>query len=398
MTFDGATTVYNSQGHSVRHIGEPYLEEMITVELEEIDDLKVRGRLEKEEVGQKVDALLRGLRAVPQMAGSTSYPRIVAGLSGGVDSAVGVALLALAYGKDKILAVNMPSQFNSEKTIDAAEKIAAALDIAYMSVPIGDLVAFKEAHLKKFDAMGFSLTSNAQGNLHARTRSMDILSELAAAHGALYPSFGNKLEVAVGYATLDGDCRGAIAPIADCDKVDVFKIATYLNAEVFGKEVIPMSLIPDELFRFEEGKIAPTAELDVAQIDPMKFGYHDALLRMMMNFRPTSSEEIAEMFVSGELHSRVGEMLGQDEEYGCQLLKRWGVDEPEAFVDDLDWFSRLIDSNVFKRVQSVPTIIVTKTAYGFDRRESIMAYRKSGKMNAQEHKIRPMKRYKEGIA
>src|SRR3989338_1208542 len=237
-------------------------------------------REEKPRIAQKYDAIIEGIRHVRDMLDSEAHPKFVIGLSGGVDSAVVAALLADALGPEKLLGVNMPTRYNSIMTRNSAMHVAEKLGIAYATIPIEKMVEVNEMLLNAVDAdgRGRKLSEFNLENVQAKIRGTSILSNLAAMHGALFTNNCNKLETALGYATLYGDIGGAIAPIADLTKAEVFEMARYINA--MRGEVIPEILLPDELYRFD-GKIAPSAELKNAQIDPMKFGYHDRLLEAM---------------------------------------------------------------------------------------------------------------------
>jgi len=201
-------------------------------------------------------------------------------------------------------------------------------------------------------------------NVQAKIRGTSILSNLAAKYGGIFPNNGNKLEIALGYATLYGDWGGAISLLGDLTKTEVYELARYLNERVFEREVIPALLIPDALFRFRPDQIAPTAELKDNQIDPMKFGYHCALLEAMTDYKKKSPEDVMRWFLDGTLHLHLG--------IEHELMVRWGVHRAEEFLTDLDWFSRSIRNAVFKRVQSPPIIVTSKSAYGYDIRESIL--------------------------
>ncbi len=161
--------------------------------------------------------------------------------------------------------------------------------------------------------------------------------------------------------------NGAIAPIADLTKVEVIALARHLNANVFKREVIPNNLLPDELWRFGAGGVEPTAELRGKQIDPMRFGYHDALVEAVTDFRKTNPETVVRWYLEGTLHTHLG--------IPAALLTRWHLDEPQTFIEDLEWFFGQVRRNVFKRVQSPPIIVTSKSAYGYDIRESIGADR-----------------------
>ena len=125
-----------------------------------------------------------------------------------------------------------------------------------------------------------------------------MLSGLAAKYGLVFTSNGNKTEVALGYATLYGDVSGAVAPIADLYKVQVFALARFLNESVYGRSVVPENLL--------DGSVVPSAELSEAQDvtqglgDPIKYGYHDAVLRQFIEYRRHSSD-LLQWFIEGVL-------------------------------------------------------------------------------------------------
>jgi len=276
-------------------------------------------------------------------------------------------LLTIAVGKEKIVGINMPTRYNSSKTINAARHVARALDISYAEVPIEDLVSINEEILEELDLDGSTkLTSLNKENIQAKIRGTCMLSNIAAKYHALFTSNANKLEVALGYATLYGDVVGAVAPIGDLTKEEIFQMAQYLNKEVFRREVIPEKLIPDELFRFRDDQIQPSAELKDNQVDPMKFGYHCRLIEALTDYRKKSPQDVLKWYLQGSMEKNL--------EVSTQLLERWNMDNPREFVKDLEWFSRGIATSVFKRVQSPPIIITSKSSYGYDIRESMLPY------------------------
>ncbi len=376
ITFDGGSTVYNSQGVSVQLSKAGYEEELLINDTEEIYLASSAVRTEKSYIAQKLDALLAGIKHLKNLQKlSTEEIKFMIGLSGGVDSSVVAAVLCLAAGKENVIGVNMPTEFNSKSTKDAARQVAEQLGITYFEIPIADLTKINEKLLDGNGGNGtLKLNSLQKGNLAAKIRGTNILSNLAARYQAFLTNNGNKLEVALGYATLYGDVNGAIAVIADLSKPEVFALGKYLNEEIFKREVIPNKLFPDHLFRFAEGQIVPSAELEENQIDPMKFGYHDALLMLMTDYRKRSAEDFLLLFKEGTLTKYLEQVLqpiiGCSPGYGLALMQRWGVDDAEKFIADIEWFFSLVQRSVFKRVQAPPIIITSKTAYGYDLRES----------------------------
>ncbi len=386
ITFDGGSTVYNSDGEPIILNSAQYEQELIIVESSDFEKAPVE-RTEKPMIAQKYDAIIAGIRHVKETTRSDEQPRYVIGLSGGVDSAVVAALLTKAVGAGKVLGVNMPTRYNSEKTQNAAARIAEKLGIAYVTIPIEELVEVNVKLLNAVDAdgTGRKLSEFNLENVQAKIRGTSILSNLAAMYGALFTNNGNKLETALGYTTLYGDVGGAIAPIGDLTKTEVFELARYLNEEVFHDEVILGMLLPDELYRFGKEQIQPSAELKNNQIDPMKFGYHDALLAAMTDFRKKGATDVMRWYVEGTLEEHLG--------ISTELITRWGIDEPAEFLRDLEWFASKTDEAVFKRVQSPPIIITSKSAYGYDIRESILLHENTLEYERLKAGVLTMERY-----
>lgn len=388
VTFDGGSTVYNAQGEATQLAQEPYNETLMMVDTDVLCDPEKQGDLRKQDrpkkplIAEKYDAIIRGIRALKDVRGGDELPRFVIGLSGGVDSAVVCALLVKALGANRVVAVNMPSKFNSEATKGAAAAVASALGVAYYQVPISDMVGAVEASLRDhfFAQVGRDLKGLAKENVQAKIRGTDVLSNIAGNENWLFTNNGNKLEIALGYATLYGDVGGSIAPIGDLLKTEVFEMGRYLNQSVFCREVIPESLLPDALCQFSEDQIKPSAELEHDQEDPMKFGYHDALLALIANYQKWSEEQVIVAYQAGTLHREIGQALGGDAQFGLALMQRWQVDLAENFVQDLRWFFSTIDKNVFKRVQAPGIVITSKSAFGYDIRESMLPYYESPRL------------------
>jgi len=305
------------------------------------------------------DAIVTGLRHLDHVRGHDN--RYLIGVSGGIDSSVVACMLHLAFGPERVFAVNMPTRFNAGVTRENARALCAALGVDYLSCPIEDLYRALSARIRnvEFTREGGDYTRLVDENLQARIRGSDLLAGIAAKCGLVFTNNGNKTEVALGYATLYGDVNGAVAPIADLYKTQVFALARHLNDAVFGREVIPRNLV--------DGVTVPSAELSDAQDvtrglgDPIKYGYHDALLRQMIEYR-RHPLDILEWYESGELLERIG----WEDEARFQAY----FPEPRAFVEDLEWVERQVRVNCFKRIQAPPIIVLSKRAFGFDLRES----------------------------
>jgi NAD+ synthase (glutamine-hydrolysing) len=129
-----------------------------------------------------------------------------------------------------------------------------------------------------------------------------------------------------------------------------------LNERIFEVEVIPQSSIGLE--------IVPGAELEYQQNNPLKIGYHCALIEAFMDYKPKSAEDIMQWYLDGTLEDNLG--------ITTQLIRDHRIHHPEEFIRDLEWFNSQVQKSVFKRIQGQPIILLTKTAYGYDRRESIL--------------------------
>lgn len=366
VTFDGATTVYNHDGLPLLLTEQSYKEELVIFE----DTLFAKApvvRKEEPKMQRKFEAIAQGIRHMELLKPSHIPLQFVIGLSGGIDSAVVAALLTLVCGKENVIAINMPSKYNVDKTKNAARQVAERLGIEYQVVPIQQLYDQQETLFNALDkkympAERVKALSNE--NIQAKIRGTSILSNFAGRYGRFFSCNGNKLEIALGYTTLYGDVNGALAPIGDLTKSEVYEMGRFLNQEIFGEEVLPSVLFPDHLFRFDDRWIVPSAELKNNQVDPMKIGYHCALLEAFTDYIRKTPEAIMEWYLEGTMEKNLG--------IPRELIQRWGVDDPQTFVSDLEWFSSSIQKNVFKRIQAPPIIITSRSAYGYDHRESML--------------------------
>jgi NAD+ synthase (glutamine-hydrolysing) len=194
------------------------------------------------------------------------FNKFIIGLSGGLDSAVVAVLAVLAVGKENVICINLPSEFNSNATQKLAFKIANNLDIEFRIHSIQNMVGkFKELLGKNIDIE----------NLQPRIRGL-ILQTVASAEKGVVLSCSNKSELMTGYFTYcSADDIGAIAPIGGLFKTEVYKLAEYINAE-FG-DPIPSELIPNVWG--ELPLIKPSAELKEGQFDPFDYYKDDEILK-----------------------------------------------------------------------------------------------------------------------
>lgn len=387
VTFDGGSTVYNKNGKPVLFAAKPYQEELLVFEDSIVKQNPVE-RNEGSEISQKFDAIINGIKHMKTFKRDTEPLQFLIGLSGGIDSAVVASLLTIACGRENVIAVNMPSKYNQGKTKDIAERVANALGIEYISIPIDPLVSVHSDVFEKLDKKFEPATWSADlsnENIQAKVRGTSILSNFAGRYNRFFTCNGNKLEIALGYTTLYGDVNGALAPIGDLTKSEVYALARFLNEEIFRETIIPPALLPDELFSFDGQWVIPSAELKKDQIDPIRFGYHCALLVVFTQYMHSTAEDICEWYLQGTMEKNLGISRG--------LMVRWGMDDPNTFVEDLEWFVATIQKNVFKRVQSPPIIITSRSAYGYDIRESILPPMTTSRYKALKAEVLKKEKY-----
>jgi NAD+ synthase (glutamine-hydrolysing) len=193
-------------------------------------------------------ALSLGVRDYVRKCG---FKSVLVGLSGGIDSALVAAIAADALGAENVLGVAMPARYSSSGSLTDAERLAKNLGIRHEILPIEPVFNAVEAQLQKLFAG--TKPNEAEENIQSRLRGVTLMA-LSNKFGALVLTTGNKSEMAVGYCTLYGDMNGALGPIADVLKTDVYKISRWVNRE---REIIPA----DSLTK------PPSAELRPNQTD-----------------------------------------------------------------------------------------------------------------------------------
>jgi NAD+ synthase (glutamine-hydrolysing) len=249
---------------------------------------------------------------------------VVLGLSGGIDSALTLALSVDALGADNVHAVMMPSEFTADMSVNDAREMANTLGVKYSEIAIKDLLDNYLSVLKpQFGDLPFDATEE---NLQARIRGM-LLMAISNKFGSIVVTTGNKSETAVGYCTLYGDMAGGFALLKDVPKTLVYRLSHYRNSL---SNVIPERIITRP----------PSAELRPNQLDQDSLPPYDVL------------DGIIEGYVEDDLG--VDEIVGQ----GYSII-------------DVQRVISMIDRNEYKRRQAPVGVRITHKGFGKDRRYPI---------------------------
>lgn len=352
LTFDGNSSFYSNKGELLDGCNDCFQEEY-----------KVVNFVKPQPCERKVlESLLFAIRKFDEQMFGSSVKWII-GLSGGLDSSVSCALLSLALGSDRIRAFNMATSYNSLETKDNARNLANALNINLREGVIEPLVDNLQVSLEKeFNYEKKQITSFVMENVQARTRG-HLLASFAAIEGGVIVNNGNKIEVALGYCTLYGDSIGAISLLADLTKVQLFELSKEINL-MLQKEVIPERLLPTVVNGEIKWEMPPSAELKDAQLDPMKWFYHDAIIDLFTQYPNFQIVPFMKKYLDGSIYETD---LGHWVTY-------YGLDNPKAFIDDLEWILRQIRLSVYKRIQMPPIVTISGGSFGFDYRESQINY------------------------
>ncbi len=228
------------------------------------------------------DALVLGLKDFVEKCG---FKKVLLGLSGGIDSALVAALAVEALGAENVLCVSLPSKISSEHSKADAKLLAKNYGAKFLTVSIAPIVEGATAALSEAFA-GYE-SDVTEENLQSRARGLALMA-LSNKFGMMLLTCGNKSEAAVGYCTLYGDTCGALAPIADLYKTQVYELSNYINQKSC-KELIPQNTIDK----------APSAELREGQCDQDSlppYGVLDEVLRLYIEEKLSISEIVARGF------------------------------------------------------------------------------------------------------
>jgi NAD+ synthase (glutamine-hydrolysing) len=324
LVFDGGSFVMNAAGEVVQRVA-AFQEGLYAVDVDLNSGIAVPRTCHVEppmpEEASVYSALVLGVR---DYVSKHRFPGVVLGLSGGIDSALTLAIAVDALGPDRVRAVMMPSRYTSQMSLDDAEKQARTLGVRYDFISIEGMFAAALESLREVFAGREPDTT--EENIQARCRGL-LLMAISNKTGRMVLTTGNKSEMAVGYATLYGDMAGGFAPIKDCSKLLVYRLARHRNRI---SPAIPTRVI----------ERPPSAELRADQKDSDSLPPYEVL------------DPILELFIEEDL----------------------SVDEIAARGFDRATVGRVLDMvkrNEYKRRQAPPGIRISARAFGRDWRYPI---------------------------
>jgi NAD+ synthase (glutamine-hydrolysing) len=273
-------------------------------------------------IAQVYDALIMGIRDYFSKMG---FSKAILGSSGGIDSAVTLAIACDALGKENVRAILMPSPYSTDHSVNDAVQLSKNLGNPYDIIRIDEVYeSFLQTLKPVFNDLPFSL---AEENIQSRSRG-NLLMAIANKFGYILLNTSNKSELATGYGTLYGDMAGGLGVLGDCYKLQVYALAKYINRE---KEIIPINIITK----------APSAELRPNQKDSDSLPDYTVLDQILYQY----------------------------------IEKRKGPAEIKAMGYDValvDRTLKMVNNNEYKRNQFCPIIRISPKAFGVGRRVPIV--------------------------
>jgi len=324
LVFDGGSFVMGSTGlitqQAPAFVEGLYLAEFL-IDGDTVTPVQGECAEELSEEASVYQALVLGVRDYIEKNG---FPGVVIGLSGGIDSALTLAIAVDAIGAERVEAVMMPSRYTADISLDDAREEADILGVDYRVIAIEPAFnVFLDSLKREFAGREVDTTEE---NIQARCRGI-ILMAISNKKGKMVLTTGNKSEMAVGYATLYGDMAGGFDALKDVPKTLVFRLASYRNTI---SAVIPERVITRP----------PSAELAEDQQDSDSLPPYEVL------------DAILEMYVEQDKCADDIVAAGFDEAVVHRII-------------------RLVDINEYKRRQASPGVRITRRAFGRDRRYPI---------------------------
>ncbi len=301
-------------------INAPIIEPAARVPNKELNPLTLEPDLN---IDQVYKALILGVRDYFTKMG---FKKAILGSSGGIDSAVTLAIACEALGAENVYAILMPSAYSSTHSVDDAIALSKNLENPYEIITIKQVYeSFLETLKPLFKDLPFSL---AEENIQSRSRG-NILMAIANKFGYVLLNTSNKSELATGYGTLYGDMAGGLGVLGDCYKLQVYELAKYINRD---KQIIPLSIITK----------APSAELRPDQKDSDSLPAYELLDQILFQYIEKRADPAS--------------------------IKAMGFDS-----NLVDKTLKMVNTNEYKRNQFCPIIRISPKAFGVGRRVPIVA-------------------------
>jgi len=319
LIFDGGSCVYNQKGELISQL--PFFEEYFSIfdtkDLQEKEKYTILSKYEKMEA-----ALVLGIKDYFK---KLNFKTATLGLSGGIDSALTLALAVKALGKENVFPILMPSQFSSDHSISDSIALCNNLGCDHHTIEIENIYkSFDKELADLFKGTEFGI---AEENIQSRIRGTLLMAQTNK-FGSILLNTSNKSELAVGYGTLYGDMAGGLSVIGDVYKTEVFDLCRFINRDV---EIIPDNIITKP----------PSAELRPDQFDSDSLPDYDILDTILFEYIE-SRQSPANLIEKGF-----------DETLVRRILK-------------------LVNMNEYKRHQTPPILRVSSKAFGMGRRMPIV--------------------------
>ncbi len=323
LIFDGGSMVYDHSG-TAAVLGPRFEEGLVVADFNCEHHCQPVSQPEPEPLSMEAEVYRALVLGVRDYVNKNGFKTVVLGLSGGIDSALTLAVAADALGPDRVHAVMMPFRYTASMSLEDAEAQAGALGVHYDVFSIEPMYdSFMAALAKPFAGLAADTTEE---NLQARLRGV-LLMSLSNKFRALVLTTGNKSEMAVGYSTLYGDMAGGFDVLKDVPKTLVYRLANYRNTL---SPVIPQRVIDRP----------PSAELAPDQKDQDSLPDYDIL------------DQILNLYV--------------ERDYSAQAIEAEGFERK-----DVERVIRLVDLNEYKRRQAPIGVRITERGFGKDRRYPI---------------------------
>lgn len=322
LIFDGGSMALNSRGEIVKRL-DFFKEDLQLIDMNIVNQLEVFEESSSDYIEKIHDAIVLGIK---DYFNKMNFKTATLGLSGGIDSAVTLALAEKALGAENLRVLLLPSRYSSDHSINDAVALAENLGIKYEILNIES--AFNSFEDTLSDIFSGTESGITEENIQARIRGVYLMA-LSNKFGNILLNTSNKSEAAVGYGTLYGDMNGGLAVIGDVYKSDVFKLAWFFNRD---KEIIPVNTITKP----------PSAELRPDQKDSDSLPDYDILDDILFSYIE-KKQSTKEIIAKGHEPAIVNRVIG------------------------------LVNRNEYKRFQTAPILRVSSKAFGFGRRMPLVA-------------------------